>query len=126
MRNRALIAVGLAVTLACVPAASAGGKASTRVTLDFIQPTPGETLYTGDIFSSRKACKNKRQVLVFRARPGADEKIGATRSYKGKAQPGYYWTLAKDGLPAGGEYYSKVKPTDACKGDKSALYPYPT
>jgi hypothetical protein len=126
MRNRALIAAGIAVVLLCVPAASAGGKASTRVTLDFIQPTPGETLYTGDIFSSRKACKNKRKVLVFRARPGADERIGATRSYEGKAQPGYYWTLAKDGLPAGGDYYSKVQPTDRCKGDTSALYPYPS
>lgn len=122
--RKAVLLVALAA-LATVASASAGGKASTRVTLDFIQPTPGETIWTGDIFSSKKACKNKRKVLVFRQRPGADEKIGATRSYKGSDQPGYYWSYAEPGLPAAGNYYAKVKPTDACKGDRSDLYPYP-
>jgi len=116
--------LGATLALVFVASAGAGGKASTRVTLDFIQPTPSGTIYTGDIFSSRKACKNRRQVLVFRVRPGADQKIGSTKSYKGKAQPGYYWSYVQDGLPQDGDYYAKTKPTDACKGDRSADYAY--
>ena len=99
------------------------GKANTRVTIDSAFINPGETLFAGDIFSPRKACKNDRRVLIFRVRPGEDQKIGSTRSYKGSAQPGYYWTHSEPGLLPAGNYYSKVKPTERCQGDRSAAIP---
>jgi hypothetical protein len=107
-----------AIAVVFVPVAEAG-KARTTVTLDNIEVTPGETLWTGDIFSPRKACKNRRRVFVYRVRAGADEKRGSTLSYKGKAQPGYFWVYEEEGIPPTGGYYAKVKPTARCKGDRS-------
>jgi hypothetical protein len=109
----------LAAAMACVPAALARGKADTKVTLDNIEVTPGGTIWTGDIFSSDRACKNKRQVLVYLVQDGKDEKIGSTRSYKGMSQPGYYWSLEKDGIPDPGNYYAKAPATADCQADKS-------
>ena len=113
------IVLAAAIAVACVPAAAAGGKAKTRVTLDNIEITPGGTIWTGDIFSPRKACKNKRRVLVYRVLDGPDEKRGSTRSFKGKAQPGYFWIYDEPGIAPPGNYYAKVKPTNKCKGDRS-------
>jgi hypothetical protein len=121
-----------AITVVCVPPASAGGKASTRLTLDNVQSFPSggvQTIWTGDIFSTKKECKNKRRVLVFRdlgeaGADGADEKRGSTLSYKGSAQPGYFWIYQEDGIPPAGNYYAKVRPTDGCKGDLSPFYEF--
>jgi hypothetical protein len=118
--RRALLAMGIAmaIALACVPAAWGGGKANTTVTMDAAFLNPDGTYWSGDIFSPKRGCKDGRRVLVFRVRPGDDQKIGATKSYKGTAQPGYFWTLVKEGLYRG-KFYAKVKPTDACQGDRS-------
>jgi len=89
------------------------------VTLDGIFTVPIETHWDGDVKSARKACKNRRLVRVFRVRPGADEKVGSTRSYKGLSDNGYYWSYVEDGVAPAGNYYAKVKPTDTCKGDRS-------
>jgi hypothetical protein len=117
MKRAALLA--MVIAMAFVPAASASGKANTRLTFDSIVLTPSETIWAGDIFSPRKACKNQRKVLVFRQRSGADQKMGSTRSYKGTDQPGYYWVFSKQGLAPRGKYYAKVRPTDRCQGDRS-------
>jgi hypothetical protein len=107
---------------AVVPAAEAGGKAATRVTIDSAFSTPGGSSFSGDIFSSRKACKNNRQVLVYRQKAGTDQKIGQTRSFQGLVDPGYFWVLFKKGeFYPSGQYYAKVNPTSKCKGDKSGL-----
>ena len=119
MRRIAVLA--MAVAIACVPAAeAAGGKATTRVTIDSAFSTPTGTYWSGDIFSGRKACKNDRLVLVFRVRPGADEKVGQTRSFKGMVDNNYYWTMNKPGIYSG-NFYAKVNPTARCKGDRSGL-----
>ena len=115
------------VTMVCVPSALAGGKANTRVTLDNIQSFPSggiRTIWAGDIFSPKKSCKNKRRVFVYRVLDGADEKRGSTLSYKGSAQPGYFWAYEEDGIPPAGDYYAKVRRTDDCKGDSSPLYDF--
>jgi hypothetical protein len=117
MKRAALLA--MVIAMAFVPAASAGAKANTRLTFDSIVVTPSETIWAGDIFSPRKACKNQRKVLIFRVRDGADQKRGSTRSYKGTDQPGYYWVYREEGLAPRGGYYAKVKPTDVCQGDRS-------
>jgi hypothetical protein len=113
-----------AVAMVCVPAASAAGKADTRVTLDNIEVTPFGTIWTGDIFSARKSCKNERRVFVYRVRNGADQR-GSTLSYKGSHVPGYFWAYEEDGIPPAGNYYAKVRPTQECKGDRSTLYRRP-
>ena len=119
MRRIAVLAVAIAV--ACVPAAEgAGRKATTRLTIDAVFNAPSGTYWSGDIFSGRKACKNKRLVVVFRVRPGADQKIGQTRSFKGMVNNNYYWTMNKPGIYSG-NFYAKVKPTARCKGDRSGL-----
>ena len=117
MKRAALLA--MVIAMAFVPAASASGKANTRLTFDSVFQQPSETLFAGDIFSPRTACKDQRLVLIFRVRDGADRKMGSTRSYKGTHQPGYYWVYGRDGLAPRGKYYAKVKPTDACQGDRS-------
>ena len=108
-----------AIAMASVPAASAGEKASTTVKLQSIVLGSGQTSWGGAISSPNKACKNKRRVLVFRVRPGKDEKRGATKSYKGLVAKGYFWSYSEQGAAPTGQYYAKVKPTDLCKGDKS-------
>ena len=118
----ALVCLALGVS---IPSALAGGKADTRVTLDNIQSFPSggvHTIWSGDIFSSQKSCKNERKVIVYRVLDGADEKRGSTLSYKGSAQPGYYWLYEEDGIPPAGDYYAKVRPTDGCKGDRSSTF----
>jgi hypothetical protein len=63
----------IAGAMVCVSAASAADKVGTRVTLDNIEITPGGTIWTGDIFSSKKSCKNKRTAtLVGRANVNRD------------------------------------------------------
>ncbi len=118
-----------AVALVCVSTASASGKANTRLTLDNIQTflIGGiSTTWSGDIFSSEKGCKNRRRVIVYRVLDGADEKRGSTLSYKGSAQPGYYWLYNEEGVPPAGDYYAKVKPTADCKADSSPVLPFTT
>jgi hypothetical protein len=125
MRRAVLFMV--AASLLCVPSVSAAGKADTRVTLDNIQtfPTGGiTTVWTGDIFSREKECKNRRRVTVYRVLDGDDEKRGSTLSYKGSAQPGYYWIYSEEGVPPAGDYYALVKPTDDCKADRTPLVPF--
>jgi hypothetical protein len=111
-----LAIVGVAVFAST---STADGKTRTTVTLDGIFAVPIETHWDGDLKSARKACKKRRKVQVFRVRPGADQKIGSTRSYKGKVDNGYYWSLVKDGIAPAGDYHAKVRPTDKCRGDRS-------
>jgi hypothetical protein len=119
-----VVLFAIAAMAAFAAPASSAGDAETKVTFDFIQPTPGGTIYTGDISSSERKCKNKRPVLVFRVREGRDDKRGSTLSYKGSDQPGYYWAFEEKGFPPTGDYYAKVRPTDGCEGDRSPLYTF--
>ena len=127
MRRTVLCIV--ATMLVCVPSASAAGKANTRLTLDNIQSFPVgglSTTWSGDIFSSDKECKNKRRVIVYRAVDGTGERRGSTLSYKGSAQPGYYWLYNEEGAPPAGDYYAEVKPTADCKADRTPFLPFST
>ena len=118
MRLALLLVV--AIAMACVPAALAADKTRTTVKLNSIVLGGGQTSWGGPISSPKKGCKNNRRVLVFRVRPGKDEKRGSTKSYKGLVAKGYFWSYSEQGAAPTGQYYAKVKPTDVCKGDKSA------
>ena len=117
MKRAVLLATAGALT--CAPPVWGADQANTRVTIDSVFLASGQTHWAGDIFSPRKACKNDRRVLIFRVRPGTDDKRGSTKSYKGTAQPGYFWTYFEQGAAPSGEYYAKVKPTERCEGDRS-------
>jgi hypothetical protein len=116
--KRAVLLV-MAGAMACVPAAWGAAKTNTTVTIDAVFLGSGQTHWSGDLMSPRKACKNERRVLIFRARSGADQKVGSTRSFKGMVDNGYYWTYFEEGAAPSGKYYAKVKPTDTCQGDRS-------
>ena len=129
MRRVVLFVAAITMVVVCVPSASAAGKANTRLTLDGIQSFPIggiSTTWSGDIFSPERECKNRRRVIVYRVLDGADEKRGSTLSYKGSAQPGYYWLYNEDGIPPAGDYYAEVKPTADCKADSSPVHPFTT
>jgi hypothetical protein len=119
MRRAALL--GVVTALACVPAAHAGGgKAKTNLTIDAVFNNPTGTYVSGDISSARKACENKRLVKVYRVKSGKDQKIGQTRSFRGKVDNNYYWTLFKENeFPPSGDYYAKTGATSKCKADRS-------
>ena len=112
----ALAAIAL---VAFVPSASATTKARTTVTIDAVFLSAGQTHWSGDIRSPRKGCKLDRRVFVYRARPGADEKVFSTKSYKGLTAPTHHWSDFVTGAAPHGSYYEKVKPTNKCKGDRS-------
>jgi hypothetical protein len=69
--------------------------------------------------SARKGCKDKRRVLIYQKRPGADLKVGSTKSSKGISDNGYYWTYFEAGAAPSGKYYAKVKATAKCHGGQS-------
>jgi hypothetical protein len=117
-----ITAIAAIAVVAFVPAASAATKARTKVTIDALFLSAGQTHWSGDIFSPRKACKHNRRVLIYKVRPGPDEKFGSTKSFKGLTAPTYHWTYFEwDAAPVG-NYYAKVKPTDRCQGDRSGSY----
>ena len=116
---RRVVLLALVSVLVCVPAAWAGAKTKTTVTIDAVFLASGQTHWSGDMVSARKSCKDGRRVLIYRVRPGADVKVGSTKSFKGLADNGYYWTYFKQGAAPAGKYYAKVKPTDRCQGDRS-------
>ena len=108
--------------VAFVPAASAAKKAKTTVTIDAAFLGNGQSFWSGGIASAKKACKNKRAVTIFLVRPGADEKIGTTKSYAHATvtgATGYFWDYAATLAAPEGKYYAVVKPTAKCKGDTS-------
>ena len=65
-------------------------------------------------FDSRKRCADGRRVIVFRARPGKNEKIGSTRANGAVGA----WSVL-DSEKANGTYYAKAPETPECEGDKS-------
>lgn len=139
-----VLMVGIAA-LAWIAPASANAKAHTRVTLDFITLDPddgggpgpskasgskGSTYYVGRIFSKKKACKDHRHVVVYRARPGADQKrVGAythRRKDPSTGDFGYFWKAHERVLvPVTDKYYAKVRPTAQCAGDRSENWAFP-
>ncbi len=119
-----ITALAAVAVMACVSVASAATH--TTVTTDGVFYASGETLFSGDVISVKKACANKRVVTIFRKRPGADQKIGVTKSKEGLTIKGlYFWTFAQKGLLPKGTYYSVVKPTDGCLGARSTGYAGP-
>jgi hypothetical protein len=59
---------------------------------------------------------------LLQERPGKDKKIGSTRSRKSTGTKNFYpFSYSEPGVARLGEYYAKVKPTDTCKGARSAV-----
>jgi hypothetical protein len=119
MRRASLLVAAFA--LGCVPVAMAAGKTPVAVFYDGAFYKSGETVWQGNVFG-QKACAKGRRVFVFRVRPGKDKKIGSTRSRKSTGTKNFYpFSYSEPGVARLGEYYAKVKPTDTCKGARSAV-----
>ena len=115
-------AVAVLALVAFVPTASAAKPAKTTLTIDAAFLGNGQSFWSGGIASAKKACAEKRAVTVFLVRPGADKKIGTTKSYAhatATGAPGYFWDYASRLAAPKGKYYAVVKPTAKCKGDTS-------
>ena len=118
MRRTFLLVAAFA--LAGVPAAWAA-KDPVAIFYDGAFYKSGETVWQGDVFG-KKACAKGRRVFIFRVRSGKDQKIGSTRSRKSTGTKNFYpFSYSEPGVAPFGEYYAKVKPTDTCKGARSAV-----
>jgi hypothetical protein len=106
--------------VAFVPAASAA-KAHTALTFDGAFMTNGASIWSGDVVSKKK-CANKRVVLIFKVRPGADKKMGSTKAAKKLDGSGYTWAFEKVyAVKSSERYYAKVNATSKCKGARSPV-----
>jgi hypothetical protein len=122
MRKLLSIAAIAAISLvAFVPAASAATK--TAVTFDGASMTNGASMWSGEVVSPKAKCANKRVVLIFKQRPGADQKIGSAKAKPVTGVIGYHWAFEKKGfaVKSSEKYYAKVKPTGNCSGARSPV-----
>jgi hypothetical protein len=118
---RRLVPLVATVGLACAPVALAADKTPVAVFYDGAFYRSGETVWQGDLFGP-KPCAKGRRVFVFRVRPGRDQKIGSTRSRRATRTKNFYpWSFSEPGVARFGEYYARVKPTDTCRGARSAV-----
>jgi hypothetical protein len=108
-----------AIVLGLVPTALAA-KDPAAIFFDGAFYKSGETVWQGKVFAS-KACGKGRRVLIFRVRPGKDAKLGSTRAHKGSTNNFYPFSYSEPGAAPSGDFYSKVKPTDTCKGARSSV-----
>ena len=116
-----IAAIAAIAVMAFVPAASAATK--TAVKFDGAILTNGASMWSGEVVSPKAKCANKRVVLIFKQRPGADKKIGSAKAEPVTGVVGYYWAFEKVGyaVKSSEKYYAKVKPTDACSGARSPV-----
>jgi hypothetical protein len=112
-----MVVLAAAALMAFVPAAEAAKAWTTLTTHGVHYAAPSATVFNGSVVSLRKACVNRRLVIVFRQRRGPDQKIGTTR-----AKPGYTWRLKKPGLLPHGTYYAVVRATGQCSRARSLDY----
>ena len=112
--------------MAFVPAASAKVYAKTTLKMDPVFLTNGATMWSGQVLApTNEKCANKRVVLIFKQRPGRDQKIGSTKAEPVTGQVGYYWAFEKVGFAAkpSERFYVKVKRTErpACAAARSSV-----
>jgi hypothetical protein len=114
-----IAAIAAIAVMAFVPAASAATK--TTVTLDDAFLTNGASMWSGQVSSKKAKCANKRVVLIFKERSGADKKVGSVKALPVTGVVGYHWAFEKVGyaVKASEKYYAKVKATDDCSGARS-------
>ena len=116
-----IAAIAAIAVIALVPAASAATK--TAVKFDGAFLTNGASMWSGKIVSPKAKCANKRLVLIYKLRPGADKKIGSTKATRVTGALGYQWAYEKVGyaVKSSEKYYAKVKATDKCAGARSPV-----
>ena len=113
----ALAAVALVVF---VPAASAATK--TTLHFDGAYMTNGASIWSGKITSSKASCANKRVVLIYKVRPGADQKVGSTKAKRSTGAVGHWWAFEKRyAVKSSERYYALVKATSSCAGARSKV-----
>jgi hypothetical protein len=115
-RGPLAVAAGLLAALALAAPATAGGGASTKVT---IKAESGG--FFGFVKSSDPDCANGRKVTLFKQLgssqdPKADQKIGSDIAQANG--DGYMWSTGNTGSHSG-FYYARAGKTSGCKADTS-------
>jgi hypothetical protein len=114
------VTVGALVAVMLVAAPPGGARVVTesKVTISRFLP-----LYHGKVKSAYAECEANRKVILYRKKPGADQKIG-----KDRANGNGKWKVGISGDPPNGaKYYAKVRNYEAsstgtglsCANDKS-------
>jgi hypothetical protein len=106
--------------LATLAMASAAQAAKAPTVVRFLDGSYGtnQTIYEGDLRSSKSACEKQRKVTVFKEVTGPDLKIGSVKTDE-PAGEGRSWKLVEDGFAVAGTYYAKAKGTSTCKASRS-------
>jgi len=119
VRRAALFVAAFA--LACVPVALAADKTPVILFFDGAFYKSGETVWQGNV-AGAKACAKGRRVFIYRVRSGRDQRLGSTRTRKPTRSKSFYpFSYSEPGAARSGKFYARVKPTDACKGARSAV-----
>ena len=74
----------------------------------------------GEVGSEQEKCEPGRKVEVYRqvgGTPATDALIGTDKTNR----KGKYVVVPDGDFASPGEYYARVKPTDTCKGARSAV-----
>jgi hypothetical protein len=108
------------VLLAAMGIATEAQAAKAPTTVRFLDGSYGtnQTIYEGDLRSSKSSCEKQRKVTVFRKVTGPDLEIGSVKTDE-PAGEGRSWKLVDDGYAIAGTYYAKAKGTSRCKGSRS-------
>ncbi|MGH3337230.1 MAG: hypothetical protein ACRDPL_00140 [Propionibacteriaceae bacterium] len=116
-----ITALAAVAVMAFVPAASAATK--TVVTFDGAFLTNGASMWSGQVVSPKTKCAHKRVVLIFKQRPGKDQKIGSAKAERVTGVVGYHWAFEKVGfaVKSSEKYYAKVTATEKCAGARSPV-----
>jgi hypothetical protein len=102
---------------------SGSSKARTMLHFDGAFMTNGASVWSGKITSSNANCANKRLVLIYKQRSGADKKIASTKAKRSTGAVGHYWAFEKVGfaVKSSERYYAKVTATSKCMGARSKV-----
>jgi hypothetical protein len=102
-----------------VPAVASAATAKTTLTYDGAFLGNGQSFWSGKIKSANRACALNRRVTVYMVKPGADKKIGSTKSVQRLDGAGFNWDLALTLAVKPGRYYAMVKASPKCTAAKS-------
>ncbi|MFN8160493.1 MAG: hypothetical protein U0R52_05545 [Solirubrobacterales bacterium] len=104
-RRLAALAVALAALAPAAPAAAAGSRTYRNTLSVLFRSGPAGDQFRGRVHSARRDCLGGRRIAIFRKRPGADLRLGSTRSREG----GHWRIDPPGGTVAPGRYYAVMR-----------------
>lgn len=102
---RLRMSIGIALTFALAVGVFAGGASARVVTESEVTIKPFLPLYHGKVKSAFDECIDNRKVLLYKVKPGRDNKIGLDRANGN----GKWQVDAPASLAPGDRFYAKVR-----------------